>query len=944
MQGIPMLLPSLVLLLTAGLCHCLVQCPLECRGTGWIIVPGKVLEIIEGPKVQAILTVIKKLQKIKPGTTTVKVTIGGRDLRVPSGTQFTILDTIKKFPDIGQTLTWIIKSSGASGQPPTENQKPWFPEDLVPDIFKTSSSPSNPTSESHQEVPEVPEVPNVGHIPRPVPYPVEKPLSEARLVSEPPHVSEISQVPEAPQAPEAPQVPKANQVLEVPKVPEAPQVHEVSEVPEISEVPELPKDTTPFDVESYLDLLQKNPDLFVLVYWMLVRHGVTFPNLSKPVTWVIVNGKRVPLQKPVTVRYIITIENHKFELPRDTKKFADFISKNPNLLPQIATILQQFGATLVTTANGQITGYKLFNKVTRLRRPVKATVTINGRVFELPRDIVDLIGAVQDSPKSLHMILPLLTSYGVRIKKGPNGEIHYLTLNGKTYPVEYVKPVKVTIDNIQFSIPADLSVILSQPSKLWIGQLLSELQKQHVPITVDPQTGNLVGIVIDQVPIPFPAIVRLRVKLENRYFIIPRDIPAMIDFLKTRGLPSEVLNDLYSLYGIIPVRNADKLVVAIEFNGKRYPVPQQKTTTLVVADQTFVLPRDNAKLAEILVNHKIPIKAFLLQIQLAGYKLLAGPDGVLSSVQKGFEIFELPVTIRLVVTINNDRYRIPNDLPNLVDFMSKPEHSHVVEQIVQNLIELGVQVKRDGGKIVLVFNGREFNVKGEGGPFPQPGPMNVPGESTMRIQFNGQWFKIPDEFDSLVTTVRKGGTGAIAFLVKALAEHGILVNRSSDGNIVSIVFRGKTYTFPRGTSAGPSNVEVVIRGQKFLIPRDLGVLPTQVRNFQYGELVVALHRLGISLAVDDRGNFFGMKVGGKLVRFGVTFRVAVILDNSGTSFGVPHQLGALAGGLANGNWDWNAVRRVLYASGVEVRGGVAGAPREIGFQGTFYKIQSGIKG
>ncbi|CAN7937239.1 unnamed protein product [Ixodes hexagonus] len=937
MQEIPLLLPSLVFLLTAGLCRCIVHCPAECRGPGWVVVPGKGLEKFEGPEAQAIMTIIKRVQMVRPGVTTVKVTINGHELQVPSSSKVTIQDIIQRFPDLGETLSQIIQGYSTvrwpSQQPETENQKPWLPEEpeqvgtpqipfvpqhLVPDIFKTPSPPQ----------PQVPEVP---------------------APTFPPQVPEEPVTPPRPQAPEVPQAPKEPQVPVVPEVTNVPQVPGVPEVPEPPQEPTV-VDHTPFDVESYLDLLQKNPDFFVPIYWMLVRHGVTFPDLTKPVTWVIVHGKKVRFQKPVYVRYVITVNNHKFELPKDSRKFADFISSYPDLLPQVATVLQQFGATLITTASGQITGYKLFNKVVRLRTPVKTTVTINGNVFELPRDIVGLVGAIQNSPKALHVLLPLLTSYGVRTRKGPSGEIQVLTYSGHTYPVGDVSPVQVTIDNTQFSIPADLNRILSQPNKFWIGQLLAELQKQHVPLTVDPQTGNLVGIVVNQVPIPFPVIVRLRVRIENRYFNIPKDIPAMLNYLKTStvGVPTELLNDLYNLYGILPVRNSDRLVVAIEFNGKRYPVPQQKTTTLVVDGQTFLLPRDNAKLADILVNHQIQIKDFLLQIQLAGYKLLAGPDGVLSSVQKGFEIFQLPVTIRLVVTINNDRYRIPSDLPNLVAFMNKPEHSHVVEQIINNLIELGVQVRRDDGKIVLVFNGREYNVNGGGGSPPQVAPQ----EPTMRIQFNGKWFKVPEEFGQLVATVRAGGPQAISFLVKSLKAHNIVVNLTPDGDIASIVFRGKTYAFPLGGGSGGTaggtltsgNVEITIRGQKFLIPRDLGVLPTRVRNFQYGELVVALHRLGIMLAVDDRGNFFGMRVGGRLVKFGLTFRVAVILDKSGSSFGVPHQLGALAQGLASGNWNWSAVRRVLFASGVEVRGGATGAPREIGFQGKFYRIQRSVKG
>ncbi|KAH9373740.1 hypothetical protein HPB48_016586 [Haemaphysalis longicornis] len=120
----------------------------------------------------------------------------------------------------------------------------------------------------------------------------------------------------------------------------------------------------PEDVLEYLALLQKNPSLFVTVYKMLVKKGVKFPDLRKPIRHITYNGKRIRLSKKVIAAYPVKINERLFTLPKDAKKFARFVSENPEKLPVAVIVIQQLGGTVTPDRAGKLKGFKLFGKTT----------------------------------------------------------------------------------------------------------------------------------------------------------------------------------------------------------------------------------------------------------------------------------------------------------------------------------------------------------------------------------------------------------------------------------------------------------------------------------------------------------------------------------------------------------------------------------------------------
>lgn len=921
--------PVLLVLLAASKSgHCLIPCPEYCTNSFAVLRPGGgQIKWFQGPDASSILKIIKTITLPGSSTTFLTIRINGIDVSVPSFAKPMILEILKRHPDMAKIIIELL-----------QRRPPVFPSQNVP----TGRVPV-PPFEPLVTPPGIPFQPPENRIPVEV-------LPGPQFPRLPPFIGVSKDMQPTPGIIH----PTAIMPVETPNGVWEGRIEPFVPPDMMRPIEVLPNDNPSIapDILSYLELLVRNPDYFVPLYSILVRKGVRFPDVNKPITYVIVNGRRVNLPREVRVLFTVRINGQPFVLPRDAGRLVSFIAQHPNQLTTIMAILRQFGAVVKTNPDGRVTAFILFGKTYSLPSPVTTHIIINGRRFTLPQDLPSLIATVQSSPQAFHKILPILISFGARPQKSPSGEITTIIINGRSFPVRSVPPLRVTISGRTYTIPADLDLILRQPGSLLVGELISVLQKLHIPVNVDKDTGNVVGIVMDGVPIPFPVIVRLRVNLGGKVYRIPNDLPGLVTYLEQHGMPARVLSFLYNYYGIIPVRDRNNDVIAISFNDRRYPVRRQPETDVTIGGKSFVLPRDTRKLLQILVDHKVPMEEFLLVIQKAGYRLIPGPDGLLHSLQKGFDVVNLPMNVRLVVTINGVRYRVPSDLPRIVEVFRSLNNPGLIEQVLFSLRKIGVIVQQDGGQITLIFNGQRYSF-----PYRPNGrvpPGTSTGTMTIRVNFNGQWFTLPDQLGEMMTVVRSNGPTAIQLLIKILRSQGITVNMSPDGmDIIEIIIQGQAFPVPGsggppgggGGRGGGQNIQVIIRGRTFMIPRDIGILRQSLPGFQYGELIVALHRAGAVLEVDQRGNFYGMRVQGRLIKFAVIFRVNVMLDRSGRQYRVPLDLPELAQGLSSGrSWNWRVVRKVLYNSGIEVRGGTAGAPRAIGFQGKFFELRRVVRG
>ncbi|XP_077519319.1 uncharacterized protein LOC144129207 [Amblyomma americanum] len=723
-------------------------------------------------------------------------------------------------------------------------------------------------------------------------------------------------------------------------------------LPGVVKIPHKDK-TVPGDVRSYLDFLEKNPNLFVPIYKTLVNKGVKFPDLSKPFQHVTLHGKHIHLPRKVAPSFTIKINGRTFTLPRDADELATFTSEHPDQLPAITTAIRQLGGDVTPDATGKVPGFTLFDKKTPLPQPVAPTVVVNGRPFTLPKDLPALVRDVQDKPEVFHKILPILEEFGVRTEKSPSGEIKTIRFGGRSFPVRSVSPVPIIIRGRVYNIPADLERILANPDSQIIGEIISALQKSKIPVVVDKDSGNVVGIEKDGVTIPFPVAIRLGIKLGGRDFLIPRDLPSIVTQLEQHGMPSDVLNVLYNNYGIIPVRGPNHDVTAIEFNGKRYPIRPQPKTIIDIGGNHLVLPRDNDKLIQLISDRKVPVDEFLRVLQRAGYKLVPGPDGVLQSAHKGYEVINLPAGVRLVIGINGVKYAIPKDISRIGELLRTIRNGPAIDRLLDSLRLLGVDVNKSPNEVTLSFNGKRhtFPIHPQQ-PFESRGTGGTSGPA-ISVNFNGRWYGLPKDTTDLVTAVRAIGPQAITLLTKTLQSNGVQVKLTPNGDdIVSLVIMGQEIPVPSqsgyitGSRSAPEAFRVTIRGREFTVPGDIARLPRELPGFQYGELITALHRAGHKLEADDRGTFYGMRVhGGRLIRFPVRFRVNVMTEKNGRPFQVPRELAQLARVLSSRRWNWNAVRKTLANAGVEVKGGNDGAPRAIGFQGQFFQLHNdAVKG
>lgn len=271
---------------------------------------------------------------------------------------------------------------------------------------------------------------------------------------------------------------------------------------------------------------------------------------------------------------------------------------------------------------------------------------------------------------------------------------------------------------------------------------------------------------------------------------------------------------------------------------------------------------------------------------------------------------------------------MPNDLPLLVDVITKLSGSQLAS-VMGSLNQYGAVIAIKGARVVILFNGIKYETELKSSQGAKVGLVVHMGNKT---------FSIPKNLKAIVSYANGKGAAVIQLLVQLFRAHGVKVNRSPKGLIISIVMDGKTYKV-NGRGAEPGGqVRVTIRGRKFWIPKEMMRLPDLFTNFHYAELLVALIRMGARVLSDNASYFYAFRYKGRMYHFTTKFPVAVKVDRTGVKYRIPLDLKKLAKTLSKGRWVWHDVVRTLTAAGLTVFEG-DDEIKSFSFQGKTYKVR-----
>lgn len=680
------------------------------------------------------------------------------------------------------------------------------------------------------------------------------------------------------------------------------------------------------EVHAALELLLNFPNQFPIIFAYLVKRGVKFPDFTKPINSVTVRNRVVPLPKPLKLGYTINIDGKSFELPQDAKQLAGYVGTHQHLLTVAITLLRQLGTVFSVDGGGKITSFEIFGKKQSFTPSLGGAVFVQGKSYDLPKDIKALLNVVKNNPAEFFKVQMLLEAFGVRYIE-PSGRNGVRAKYGEhSYDISVKGSARITLGELAFNIPADLEYIFK--TRLNVGAVLQALQLANVPLKVERDTGIVTGIVVNGVTVPFPVTLELRFKLYGKQYVIPRDLGKIVSVLEEKNMPSRVLSILYSHYGVVPVLNANKVVTALSFNNITIPVKARPMTTLVIAGVQLLLPRDADKMFDLVVSKKITVAQLLQALQLVGYTFVPGPDGVMQTIQKGADRIKLKFALRLYVVLSKKEYRVPNDIPLLVDVISKLKPNDMAK-VIADLSRYGAVIAIKGTKAVIMFNGMKFEASLK---------SRVGTNRGLIVYISNMTFNIPKDLKAIVSYANSKGAAVTQLLVQLFKLHGIKVNQSPQGLILSIVMDGKLYSVSGSAEKDDGSVQVKIRGKMFWIPREMLTLSKKLKGFRYAELLIALIQMGAKVEVDKESNFYGFRYKGRLLRFPKKFHVAVKVDRTGAMFRVPAELGKLAKALSKGEWHWDEVRKTLAAAGVQVAG-KSGPIKSFSFQGETFSVK-----
>ncbi|KAK8777997.1 hypothetical protein V5799_020662 [Amblyomma americanum] len=461
-----------------------------------------------------------------------------------------------------------------------------------------------------------------------------------------------------------------------------------------------------------LGYLFSQPNYFSVVYQTLIQIGIKFPSLTGPINSVTWNNVLIPFPQPLVVSYIVNVKGGVFQVPREAPKLALYLSTHAAEIAGVASSLSRIGGMYSISGGNQITGFTIFGQFYRFTKPAVTTLVLNGRSYVLPKDIDAILVAVKSNYKLFYSLQMLLEAFGVQFKKANPAVMQGLTPQGKSHSINIVPGVRIKIDDKFYDIPADLEAIFKKSDGFKVGALLAALQEKGVPVKVDEKTGVIEGILIKDGLVPFPYTIDLRFKMDNTVYVIPRDLQKLIAVLEKKNMPSKILSILYDRYGVIPVRNADNTVIAISFNGKKYPVKAQPQTAVTIRGRKFLLPKDTAKLVDFVQSLKNDDKIgfeFLKALKVAGFMLVTDDDGAMRRIQKGAQLIKLGMEIRVRVIYDKKTYKVPQDLMLLVNLIRKSGPAHV-KKVTDQLKAFDVEVTKKDKKLKIVFNSVQYVV------------------------------------------------------------------------------------------------------------------------------------------------------------------------------------------------------------------------------------------
>nr|XP_037277613.1 uncharacterized protein LOC119170529 isoform X1 [Rhipicephalus microplus] len=916
---------------------CVTLCPSHCSATRVIYVNNNVVTTEEGPRAKAVAEITLALQKAKPNGKKTKIKIGLKWVLVPVTVTKQVQDAVKKFPELKNIVVSILISKV---KPSREQQTPkpkTTPKPKQTSKPKTTPKPKTTLKPKQTAKPKATPKPKTTPkpkqtskpkaTPKPKTTPKPKQTSKPKATPKPKTTPKPKQTSKPRATPNPKQTPKPKPP---PVIPHRPPYSEVAleDVDHPVVVPPTPSTVAP-ETRAAIELLLNFPNHRPTIFVYLVKIGAKFPDTTQPITGVTVNGTFVKFPKPFKLSYTINVNDKKFDLPRDSKQLAVYVQTHQHVLTVTVQILHQLGAEFNVDGGGKISSFVIFGKTQKFSNPVGNSVFVQGKMYYLPKDIKVLLKTLRNNPAEFFKVKFLLIAYGVRITKSSGGSVMRAVYGGDSYDISVKKPVRITLGEKSYDIPADLEAIFRSPEGLQVGVVLQALQRANVPLNIDKNTGSVTGIVVSGVFVPFPVTVDLRLKLYGKQYVIPRDLGKIVALLEKKNMPSLVLSILYTRYGVVPVLNADNVVVALSFGKMRFPVKARPLTVLMIAGVKLLLPRDADKIYDLLSTKKVSPMQLLQALQLVGYTFVPGPDGKLSIIQKGAEQIQLNFSLDMYVKYNDKIYLMPNDLPLLVDVITKLSGPHLTS-VMDSLNQYGVVIAIKGAKVVVLFNGIKYETELKSSQGANMGLVVHMGNKT---------FSIPKNLKAIVSYVNGKGATAIQLLVQLFKAHGVKVNRSSKGLIISIVMDGKTYEVSgQGGNEPDGQVRVTIRGRKFWIPKEMNRLKDLFTNFHYAELLVALIRMGARMLWDDASYFYAFRYKGRMYHFTTKFPVAVKVDRTGVKYRVPLDLETLAKTLSKGRWVWHDVIRTLTAAGLTVTE-VNDEIKSFSFQGKTYKVR-----
>ncbi|XP_064480122.1 uncharacterized protein LOC135393787 [Ornithodoros turicata] len=531
------------------------------------------------------------------------------------------------------------------------------------------------------------------------------------------------------------------------------------------------------------------------------------------------------LSTPTTVHVTTTTTTTRPTTPAPATK--------PTFLPEEATTVTWVKSETITLPSTKPSSAPVHG-ATESVETVTPEIVTERPPSEIPVSVQNTLDIVQKNPDSFVTAYEVLKSQGVKFPDDLTKPITFVIIKGVRYRLHepIVPKIPIDVSGSVFDLSVDVQRFLKFVSveDQKMDAIMTAIKQIHGKPVI--KNGKLVAVTILGKTYSLPRPVDIVVVVHDVKYTLPKDLEILLNKVKDDPQAFYQVLALLEFYGFRTRRTEHGRIISVEFESKVYPVKTVTPIKVTLRKKVYTIPAD---LEKILFNPDRRLTGeLLLELQNKGIYLdVDEKTSTIRGILMQGILVPFPVFINLQIQVDERKFRIPTDIPELIKVLETKTLSAEHVAYIYEITGIQPVLSPNNEVIGLKFNGKTYRMK--------------PKKQTILV-INQFRYVLPKDNDRLADDLLSRRLGAGLFLQK-LQEAGYTILFNEDGK-VSSVLKGMDILYL------PVEIEllIILNKKKYRVPKDLDKMAQFIGSLESPEhvnhVLEKLQELGVRVTQD----------------------------------------------------------------------------------------------